>query len=646
MSRYRNKLFLSLLQILGLVLLPALSFPQSDSETKKIFAQAESYYLYGEYELANELYLLLDAPDNSNVKYKIGVCYLNIPGEKDKSVAYLEEAVKNANYESKEGLYKEKRAPLDVYYSLAKAYMINNDPEKGMNTFKTFNRLASETKGGMQNLEFVNQQIQACNNAISFRENPVLFSRKILGDSFTTGSINENPAVSYDGNTIVFTEKRGIVNSIWFSKNISGIWQSPVEITSQLNAGSDCSTCCLNRDGTELFLYKTDDYDGAIYSSRFVNDSWTPIVRLNKNINSRFYESHAAVSADGRKLYFTSNREGGYGELDIYVSEKGVDGEWGVAKNLGPTINTSFNEDTPFITLNDSLLYFSSEGHDSMGGFDIFFSSRSDSSWLVPVNLGFPLNTADDDKFLQPAKNGSNAYYSLSTDYKKKDIFYLAFGENPYRIKGIVSLSDTIVLFDNNYRIYLTDGNSGDTLSSTSPETHSGNYNFSVRPGRYKLIFKGAGYNEQKIDTILPDNNPLSELYINVMLNRNFAEDRPTPSIEYEKISLENIPVIDIVDSARLVLNMNVTDDTELPEKEENILFYTVQVIALYNPVDVSYFKHIDDLKIMYNDKDKFYRYITGEFLTREDAHRLRLSLISKGYPEEIFVKKVTSNKP
>jgi Tol biopolymer transport system component len=642
MSRYRDKLFLSLLQS-GLVLFPALSFSQSDSETKQIFAQAESYYLYGEYELANELYLLLDAPDNCNVKYKIGVCYLNIPGEKDKSVEYLEEAVKNANYESKEDLYKEKRAPLDVYYSLAKAYMINNDPEKGINTFQTFNKLASETKGGMQNFEFVNQQIQACKNAISFREDPVIFSKKILGNAFTAGAINENPVVSYDGNTIVFTERRGIVNSIWYSKNIRGVWQSPVEITGQLNAGSDCSTCSLSSDGTELFLYKTDDYDGAIYSSRYVNDSWTPVVKLNKNINTRYYESHAAISADGRRLYFTSNREGGFGELDIYVSERGADGEWGIAKNLGSAINTSYNEDTPFITRNDSLLYFSSEGHNSMGGFDLFVSRKTDSAWLAPVNLGFPLNTADDDKFLQPANNGSNAYYSLSTDYKKKDIFYLAFGENPYRIKGTLSLSDTVVLFDSNYKIYLTEGNSGDTLSVRSPESYSGNYDFSIKPGRYKLIFSGAGYYEQNIDTTISADNPLSELYIDVKLKRDSTISRSVSATEYEKISLKDIPIVDAVDSTRLVLNMNVTDDTELPDKEENILFYTVQVIALYNPVDVSYFKHIDDLKIMYNDKDRFYRYTTGEFLSREDAYKWKLDLISKGYPTDIFVKKVTS---
>ncbi len=364
--------------LLILFFIPVVTFSQSSDEMKNIFAQAESYYLYEEYELANQLYILLESPDNFNIKYKIGTCYLNIPGEKEKSIPYLEEAVKNASYDAKIESFKETRAPLDSYFFLAKAYMINNDLEKGLNTFQTFNELARETKskGGMQNLEYIDQQIQACKNAIQFKENPVLFSKKSLGSDFTQGSINDNPAVSFDGNTIVYTERRGIVNVIFFSKKERGRWQAPIEITAELNAGEDCSSCSLNHDGTELFIYKTDNYDGAIYSSNFVDGAWTPIKKLNRNINTKFYESHAAISSDGNKLYFTSNRDGGQGNLDIYLSEKDATGDWGPAVNLGASINTPFNEDTPFIVQNDSILYFCSEGHSSMGGFDNFKSQK------------------------------------------------------------------------------------------------------------------------------------------------------------------------------------------------------------------------------------------------------------------------------
>src|SRR5665648_481194 len=136
--------------------------------------------------------------------------------------------------------------------------------------------------------------------------------------------------------------------------------------------GTDCRTTSLNSDGTELYLFKNDNFDGNIYVTRFENGRWTPVTKLNKNINTRFYESHASVSPDGKKLYFTSNREQSLGELDLWVSEKDATGEWGVPANLGNTVNTPYNEETPFISKDGKTLTFSSEGHNSMGGYDIF----------------------------------------------------------------------------------------------------------------------------------------------------------------------------------------------------------------------------------------------------------------------------------
>jgi len=532
MAKLGFKIISLLLQFLILSFLPIKSSAQSSEEMKKIFAQAESYFLYEEYELANQLYLLLETPDNLNIKYKIGTCYLNIPGEKEKAVAYLEAAVKNNSYDSKTQLFKETRSPLDAYFFLGKAYMINNEFEKGLNTLTLFNKLARETKskGGMQNLEFIDQQIQACKNAIEFGKSPVMFSKRSIGAEFNQGSINENPVVSFDGNTIVYTERRGLVNVIFFSRKERGRWQPPIEITAELNAGEDCSSSSLNSDGTELFIYKTDNYDGAIYSSNFVNGAWTPIKKLNKNINTKFYESHAAISADGKKLYFTSNREGGQGNLDIYVSERDVTGDWGVAVNMGAVINTPFNEDTPFITANDSVLFFSSEGHSSMGGYDLFKSQKIGNVWKTPSNLGFPLNSPDDDKFFQPFNNGANAYYSITTDYKKKDIFYIGMGginvELEFEINGKLSLEDTTIIFDKNYVINLINRETGDTLDVGYPNKYSGNYSFFVRAGALKLVYSGIGYLPESVDTTILQDQPELVVNIDVSLKRDTSVKR------------------------------------------------------------------------------------------------------------------------
>jgi hypothetical protein len=639
------KKFFLFLQIGILLFLSSVATAQSADELKKIFAQAESYFLYEEYELANQLYLLLDSPDNLNIKYKIGTCYLNIPGEKEKAIPFLEEAVKNATYDARDELFKEKRAPLDSYFSLAKAYMINNQLEKSMTTYETFRKLAGETqsKGGMQNFDYVDQQIKACQNALILKDNPLMFSKKSLGPDFSLGSINENPAVSFDGNTLVYTEKRGLINVILFSKKVNGVWESPVEITPELNAGEDCSSCSLNNDGTILYLYKTDNYDGAIYSSDYINGKWTPIKKLNKNINTKFYESHASVSADGTKLYFASNRDGGFGNLDLYVSEKDQTGEWGPAKNLGPVINTPYNEDTPFITSNDSLLYFSSEGHSSIGGFDNYKSARSGNEWNIPENIGYPVNTPDDDKFFDPANNGSNAFYSLTTDYKKKEIFYLDFGSAgmEFSIKGKVNLSDTTLAFDSTFPFYLVNRENGDTIDKAYPNAYTGSYHFNVKAGSYRIIYTGFGYFSQTIDTTFLSDH-LTDVNLNVTLERNVSVRRHVSGMVYDRIDLGEIPTVAEVDTSMLIKNLNVNDIADEVSEEPDVLYYTVQVIALHKPVDVSYFRHIGDLKVLYNEQDKFYRYTTGVFSIKEDAYKHRLELIRKGYPDDLFVKKVT----
>jgi hypothetical protein len=654
MGKLRVKFICLQVMLLALVLFSVDTSAQSSDEMKKIFAQAESYYLYEEYDLANQLYLLLETPDNMNIKYKIGTCYLNISGEKEKSISYLEQAITTATYDSKTETFKETRAPLDAYFFLAKAYMINDSLDKALSTFQLFNKLASETKakGGMKNLAYIEQQIQACKNAILYKANPVIFNKTSLGSNFKLGSINDNAAVSYDGNTIAYTERRGLVNAIFFSKKEYGKWQPPIEITAEIKAGEDCSTCSLNSDGTELFLYKTDNYDGAIYSSDFVNGAWSPIKKLGKNINTKYYESHASISADGKKLYFTSNRPGGQGNLDIYVSEKTADGDWGAAVNLGAAINTPYNEDTPFITQNDSVLYFSSEGHSSMGGYDNFMSKRNGAGWMEPTNIGFPINSTDDDKFFQPVNNGHNAYYTITTDYKKRDIFYIGMGKlelaKLYEIRGLLNPSDTASYLSK--KVQLLNTVSGDTIDIGYPNKLSGLYSFSVTPGEFKLVYSAVGYLTQSVDTAIKLDYPTFVLNIDVTLKVDPTYKKPEVPITrivqdtlvYEKINLTIIPTVSAIDSSILVKNMNVNDISDKNIKDTDVLYFTVQVIALHNPVDVSYFKYITDMMVLYNDIDKFYRYTTGKFPTKEDAYKLRLELIRKGYPEEIFIKKVS----
>lgn len=541
----RGIVFLMLL----VVMLPVIG--QKNSELKEIWKEAESHYLYGEYELANPLYLMLNdlRPGNHNIKYKIGNCYLNIFDEKPKAIPFLEEAVRSTSYNSKTGKITEMRAPLDAYFSLGNAYRITNRLDSALNTYRFFQRLITESSE-MQNQEFVNQQMQACNVASDQMKNPVNVLIQPLKEYINQGSVNDRPVLSYDGSTMAYTEKRGLESVVYVTRREGDSWATPADITFEAGMGTDCHTTSLNSDGTELYLFKNDNYDGNIYVTRFVNGQWSKVERLNKNVNTRFYESHAAISSDGKKLYFTSNREGGLGELDLWVSERDETGDWGIPSNLGNVVNTPYNEETPFISGDGNTLTFSSEGHGSMGGYDIFLSKLSSGQWTSPVNIGYPLSTTDDNIAFQPFSNGDYGFYAIMTGYKKKEIALVSF-------------------------------------------------------------------------------NPPAK------------EKRDTVTISFDPADL---PYLTVVDSSQLITDLVVRDvrDSDA-EIDPDVLYYTVQVMALYNPVDPAYFEFAE-ISVFYNSQDRFYRYTTGRFDTKAEAYGEQARLLRLGYPDDIFVKKVYRN--
>lgn len=208
---------------------------------------------------------------------------------------------------------------------------------------------------------------------------------------------------------------------------------------------------------------------------------------------------------------------------------------------------------------------------------------------------------------------------------------------------GKYSLADTTFPLDKKYRIHILNKVSGDTIDVGYPNKFSGRYSFSVIPGSYRLTYEGFGFVSRNIDTTIIQDNPVLSIELNVTLQRDTSVSlKPVAEQVYEKINLQDIPVVAAIDSSILIKNMKVSDVNDANINEADVLYYTVQVMALKNPVDISYFKRISDMKVMYSDADKFYRYTTGRLKTRDEATALRLDLIRKGYPEEIFIKKVT----
>ena len=499
-------------------------FPQARLENRNTFFQAENYVLYEEYKEALPLYqtLLRIDPNNSNFKYRIGQCLINMPGRKSEAVGFLEDAVKNINLKYKEGRYKETKAPYDAYYYLANAYRVNNQLTKALDTYELFKK---NLNPAIYDTAVVNLQIESCRNAQELMKVPIFFKKENLGELINGRYSDYNPVVSEDESIMVYNKGGALQDFIYFTKKVDGKWSVPVDIIPDLGLGFDEKLYCtsISADGRELYVYRPGaDYDGNIYvTKRDKNDKWSNLVKLNDNINTKYWESHATISHDGKKLYFTSNRKGFYGGLDIFVSSRDSTGDWGPAKNLGPVINTIYNEESPFLGKDDKTLFFSSRGHFNVGGYDVFYSTLLDNGqWSVPLNVGFPINSTDDDVFFDPVNDGYQAYYAMDLPGGNglQDIYRIEIfsKEHPRKffVRGIVQVKDLQNMFRDSIKISalnLEDQNAS-VIVYSNPVT--GEYNFYLPQGKYSIIYEANGAEKTIKNLDLPINNPLDSFVL------------------------------------------------------------------------------------------------------------------------------------
>jgi outer membrane protein OmpA-like peptidoglycan-associated protein len=406
--------------------MPLRAQQKDQAELKEYFFDAE--YFFAEEEYTDALYDYMELfnngfKENANINYRMGICYLNIPGQKEKAISHLLEAVKNVSKKYSESNFKQKTAPFDAYLFLGNAYRVNNLLSQAIEAYKKYEEVAATA----EEIKFANQQITACNTALRFMDNPVQVKLTNLGDSVNDNADNFKGVVSGDGKTLLYMNELPFYDAVYFSRYTPKGWSSPVNITPQLQSDGDQYVASVTYDGMRLFLTKEDAFNSDFYVSDFVAGKWSKSVPLSgPDINTKFWESHASISKDGKTLYFTSNRKDGIGDMDIYVSKLQNNGQWGSPVNLGTTVNTTLNEDTPFITGNDSMLYFSSQGHENMGGYDIFVSKlKASGQWSEPENLRYPINTTDDDLFFYPWNNGQVGYISLIREggHGMKDIY-------------------------------------------------------------------------------------------------------------------------------------------------------------------------------------------------------------------------------
>ncbi len=391
----------------------SVSLAQPNADPHENFDEGEYFYKRGDYQEAVYFYLQLlnKFPDNANYNFKIGECYLKIPGKETYAIPYLEQAVKNIttkkDYKGKS--FDEDKAPLHAYFYLGNAYRINNQLNKALSEYNTFTN--SPYYYGNYNQEIVENEIKSCERAKIIQDSPVKYKRELLPADINTSETELDPVVSNDENSLVFIRKLKFYDAVFFTVKVDGKWAEPVNISPQIGSDGDFYPTSLSSDGKELYLVKRDNSNNDLYVSRLDSGIWSKVEKLGRHINSGSNETHASISEDGTELYFTSDRKGRKG-FDIYVSKREKNGEWGRAKNLGKTINTDYDEATPFITNNGKTLFFSSKGHYNMGGYDIFYSNRNGKEWSNPINLGYPINDTGDNLFFDPVNAGAVGYMS------------------------------------------------------------------------------------------------------------------------------------------------------------------------------------------------------------------------------------------
>ncbi|HNV95651.1 MAG TPA: OmpA family protein [Bacteroidales bacterium] len=473
------------------------------------FLKAEQLIEKGDFPSALVIYkeLLAEEQDNANINFKTGFCYLNTVLEKTNAIEYLEKAVQDINSNADIDDPDELAAPPEALYFLAKAYHHNYQFTKALQIIDSLKQVIPNYKKDFT--ENVEELEEYCKNGQVLMKYPIKMQITNLGGTINTEYDEHSPVFSADEQVLIFTSKRKsdihpartddgqYYEDIYISKKLSdGQWETPVPISPKINTATHEASIGLSPDGQELYIYKDESTmlnprDGNIYVSNLVGDEWT--TPLNLNINTKYNENHASISADGQELFFTSDRPGGYGGLDIYIAKRLPNGEWSIPQNAGPKINTSRDEISPYIHPDGVTLFFSSKGHNSLGGFDIFFSIRDDSmNWNEPTNLGYPINTPNDDAFYVPTPDGARAYYASQQTggIGRNDLYVITLPKSEEKLLTVMSGYITMGngQLPENVTITVTDELTKKVIGIYTPNSKTGKYLFILKSGKRYLI--------------------------------------------------------------------------------------------------------------------------------------------------------------
>lgn len=529
----KKVVFLTFTALIVLNQLPA--FAQKFN-AKQTFINAQKHIQLGETVAAQEDLLLYYKNDstNSNVNYLLGLCYFKTDATKKLCIPYLLKATEiNAAYQ--ESNAKEKKASPEALWILALSQYKNSLFDNALTSLEKYKEYISANEVKKKDAE---KMISLSINAKELIKTPVKISLINMGQVINSEFDDHSPVFNIDETVMIFTSKRKgstgnfktsdkqYFEDIYISRKENSQWSPPQKISENINTMEHEASVALSADGNDLIIYKDDVGDGNLYLSHYNGTEWSKPEKLSSNVNSSYDESHASISSDGATLYFSSNRPGGFGGYDLYISYRLPNGDWSLAKNAGAVINTQLDESGPFIHPDGSTLYFSSKGHNSMGGYDLFFTIlKDDGTFSKPENMGYPINSIDDDIFYVLSADGKRAYYSTvqSDGIGLKDIYLMDLLSLPERalvvVNGFIKNKKTGEVVKD-VVLKISDLKTGALIGDFKPNKQSGKYTIVLpKSKQYKLSCDGCGLTFPSDPLVIPENSSFYYLQKPIILD-------------------------------------------------------------------------------------------------------------------------------
>ncbi len=490
-------------------------------------SDANSNYEDENYEVALKQFLKFYKKHSSEaqINYKIGVCYLKTNFDKKSALYYLLKADSlkpNITY--------------SIYFDIAQAYFHSLNFEKA----KEYAQKFSETQKLKSNeLVALDKFSETVENAKSLTAKPINVTLINLGKTLNSQQDDYIPFITEDENFMVFTSARKymsdyqqFIKSVYFSKKSNGIWSGAIAAGSKINSDENEEVVGISKDGSVLLVHvdRLSNPHDIFYSEKNKSGNYGELLDFGPNINSKSSEMGATLTITGDTLFFASDRPGGFGGFDIYMSFKLPDGTWSQAVNVGEPINTSSDENYPYITADGQTLYITCNGRNSMGGYDIFKSKKVDNKWSEPLNMGYPINDTYDNYNVALTSNSRYGYISKydSNSTGGLDIYRIIFNNVPptnIAYTGNILVGDSIknVSFkqvDSLITITLINKTNPSQTFTYQP-SKKGKYTIALSPGYWQLEIAGNAYEKYKQEFIIRDEQPTQTVYIkNIYLKK------------------------------------------------------------------------------------------------------------------------------